>query len=61
MNKKLQRISQGGLAVKTLNEQLNTNVIYKVVADRGLVWYAIATSATEAQEFDTELEARIAA
>lgn len=59
MDKKLQRITHTGLAIKTLNEQLNTTVVYKVVGYFGQIWYATATSATEVEEFDTELEARI--
>lgn len=61
MNRRIRRISQGGLAINTLNEKLDTNVIYKVVAHRGAVWYAVATSASEVEEFDTELEARMVA
>lgn len=61
MNRKIRRITQGGLAAKTLNEQLDNNVVYKVVSDYGFVWYAVATSPSYVEEFDTELEARMMA
>lgn len=61
MNRKIRRITQGGLAINTLMEKLDTSVIYKVVSERGLVWYAVATASDKAEEFDTELQARMVA
>jgi transposase len=60
MNRKIRLITNTGLAVKTLNEQLDTKVIYKIRSDYQTGWFAVATSATEVEEFDTELEARMA-
>jgi hypothetical protein len=59
MNRKLRLITQTGLAVKTLNEQLDKNVVYKVRCDYQNAFFAVAISSTEVQEFDTELEARM--
>jgi hypothetical protein len=62
MNRKIRLITQGGLAVKSLNEALDLNVIYKVRPEfRGVAWYAVATSSSTVEEFDTELEARMVA
>ena len=47
--------------VKTLKEQLDTSVIYKVRCDYLTAFYAVAISSTEVEEFDTELEARMMA
>jgi hypothetical protein len=52
-------ITQTGLAVKSLNNDLDLTVIYKVRGYAG-GWYAVATSPSTADEFDTELEARLA-
>jgi hypothetical protein len=59
MNRKLRLITQTGLAVKTFNEQLDKNVVYKVRCDYQNAFFAVAISSTEVQEFDTELEARM--
>ena len=59
MNRKIRLITQTGLMVKTHNEQLDTSVIYKVRCDYQKAFFAVAISATEVQEFDTELEARM--
>ena len=59
MNRKLRLITQTGLAVKTLNEQLDNTVVYKVRCDYTNTFFAVAMSSTEVQEFDTELEARM--
>ncbi len=58
MYKKIRCITQTGLVVKSLNNELDMTVIYKV---RGFAggWYAVATSPSTADEFDTELEARM--
>jgi hypothetical protein len=61
MNRKIRLITQTGLAVKTFNEELDTNVIYKVRSDYQGQWFAVAISSTEVEEFDTELEARMVA
>jgi hypothetical protein len=63
MNRKIRNITQMGLIVKMLNDQLDFNVIYKVRSDN---WsaagcYAVATSSSTVDEFDTELEARMVA
>jgi len=61
MNRKIRLITQTGLMVKTLKEQLDTSVIYKVRCDYLTAFYAVAISSTEVEEFDTELEARMMA
>jgi len=58
VNKKIRCITQTGLAVKTLDNKLDMTVIYKVRGYAG-GWYAVATSNSTTQEFDTELEARM--
>ena len=58
MNKKIRCITQTGLAAKTLNNELDMTVIYKVRGWAG-GWYAVATSTSTADEFDTELQARM--
>ena len=61
MNRKIRLITQTGLVVKTLSEQLDTSVIYKVRCEYSSAFYAVATSSTEVEEFETELEARMMA
>jgi hypothetical protein len=58
VNKKIRCITQTGLAAKTLNNELDMTVIYKVRGWAG-GWYAVATSTSTADEFDTELQARM--
>ena len=59
MNKKIRCITQTGLAAKSLNNDLDMSVIYKVRGWAG-GWFAVATSSCTADEFDSELEARMA-
>jgi hypothetical protein len=60
MNRKIRCITQGGLAAKSLNEALDMTVIYKVRPEFGFGgWFAVATSSSTVEEFDTELEARM--
>jgi hypothetical protein len=61
MNRKIRLISQAGLMIKTMHEQLDTSVIYKVRCDYLPAFYAVAISLTEVEEFDTELQARMTA
>ena len=59
VNKKIRCITQTGLAAKSLNNELDLTVIYKVRGYAG-GWFAVATSSSTADEFETELEARLA-
>ena len=59
MNRKVINITQTGLIAKTMNGELNTNVIYKVRGFYRGSWFAVATSESWTEEFDTELEARM--
>jgi hypothetical protein len=58
MNRKTINITQIGLIAKSMNEELNLNVIYKVRSSYSMgVWFAVATSSSTVEEFDTLLEA----
>lgn len=58
MNRKTINITQIGLVAKSMNEQLDSRVIYKVRSSYGTsVWYAVATSPSTVDEFDTLIEA----